>query len=111
MIKRRFFSAFFVALLSIGIMLLPCTASAAENSRTQDGLVASIVSEKDNYSVDEDIDLTFNVTNTNNYSVETVSLEAIIPDGLKLKNPTEANENSVSLVFWESLGLTLIKLQ
>lgn len=107
MTKRKILSVFFAAVLSIGMMLLPCTASAVENSKTQDGLVAVIVSEKDYYSADEDINLTFKVTNTNDYAVENVSLEAIIPDGLTLKNGTDTKADTVSLASGESLELTL----
>ncbi len=37
MTKRKILSAFFATIISIGMMLLPCTVSAAENSGTQDG--------------------------------------------------------------------------
>ena len=105
--KRKIYSAFFAVLISIGMMLLPCTASAAENSKTQDGLAADIVSEKDSYSIDEDIDLTFKVTNTNEYAVKNVSLEAIIPDGLTIKNKADTSIDTVSLASGESLEFTL----
>lgn len=106
--KRKIFSAFFAAVISIGMMLLPCTASAVEDSGTQDGLVASICSEKYEYSADEDIELTFKVTNTNDFAVENVSLEAIIPDGLTIKDEADTSVNTVSLASDESLELSLV---
>lgn len=78
-----------------------------ETNNSQDGLVASITTEKDSFQANEDIDLTFKVTNTNDFAVENVSLEAIIPDGLKLKNENNTSINTVSLASGESLELTL----
>lgn len=99
----------FVVLLVMAIALFsfPITAGATEVSNTQDGLVASITSEKDSYKSNEDIELTFKVTNTNDFAVENLSLEAIIPDGLTLKNNDDTTVNIVSLASGESLELTL----
>ncbi|WP_370752601.1 carboxypeptidase-like regulatory domain-containing protein [Ruminococcus sp.] len=78
-----------------------------ETHNSQDGLVASITTKKDGYQSNEDIDLTFKVTNTNDFAVENVSLEAIIPDGLMLKRGDNTSINTVSLASGESLELTL----
>lgn len=91
-----------IALFSFSI-----TAGATEVHNSQDGLVASITSEKDSYQSNEDIELTFKVTNTNDFAVENVSLEAIIPEGLKLKSKNDTSINTVSLTSGESLELTL----
>lgn len=93
--------------MAIALFSFSITAGATEVSNTQDGLVASITSEKDSYKSNEDIELTFKVTNTNDFAVENVSLEAIIPDGLTLKNNDDTNVNIVSLGSGESLELTL----
>lgn len=93
--------------MAIALFSFSITAGATEVSNTQDGLVASITSEKDNYKANEDIELTFKVTNTNYFAVENVSLEAIIPDGLTLKNNDNTTVNTVSLGSGESLELTL----
>lgn len=99
----------FAVLLVMAIVLFSfsITAGATEVSNTQDGLVASITSEKDSYQSNEDIELTFKVTNTNDFAVENLSLEAIIPDGLTLKNNDNTTVNTVSLGSGESLELTL----
>lgn len=92
-----------VALFSFSV-----TAGAVEETnKSQDGLVASITTEKDNYQSNEDIELTFKVTNTNDYAVENVSLEAIIPDGLTLKKGANTSIDTVSLASGESLEFTL----
>lgn len=93
--------------MAIALFSFSITAGATEVSNTQDGLVASITSEKDSYKSNEDIELTFKVTNTNDFAVENVSLEAIIPDGLTLKNNDNTTVNTVSLGSGESLELTL----
>lgn len=84
---RRAFAAslvLLIALFSFSIM-----AGATSTSNSQDGLVASITSDKDSYQKDEDIELTFKLSNTNDFAVKNVSMEAIIPDGLKLKDPSQ----------------------
>lgn len=97
----------FLLVMAIALFSFSITAGATEVSKTQDGLVASITSEKDNYKANEDIELTFKVTNTNDFAVENVSLEAIIPDGLTLKNNADTTASTVSLASGESLKLTL----
>lgn len=99
----------FAVLLVIAVALFgfSVTASAAETSNTQDGLTATITTEKDSYQANEDIELTFKVTNTNDFAVDNVSLEAFIPDGLTLKSNSDTSVNTVSLGSGESLELTL----
>lgn len=93
--------------MAIALFSFSITAGATEVSNTQDGLVASITSEKDSYKSNEDIELTFKVTNNNDFAVENVSLEAIIPKELKLKSKNDTSINTVSLTSGESLELTL----
>ena len=79
---RRLLKSF--TTFSVIAMLLFCfciSAGAVEDTNnSQDGLVASITTKKDSYQSNEDIDLTFKVTNTNDFAVENVSLEAILPE-------------------------------
>lgn len=105
---KRICKTFAVLLvMAIALYSFSITAGATEVSNTQDGLVASITSEKDSYKSNEDIELTFKVTNTNDFAVENLSLEAIIPDGLTLKNNADTTASTVSLGSGESLELTL----
>lgn len=105
---KRICKTFAVLLVMvIALFSFSITAGATEVSNTQDGLVASIISEKDNYKSNEDIELTFKVTNTNDFAVENVSLEAIIPEGLKLKSENDTNIDTVSLASGETLELNL----
>lgn len=105
---KRICKTFAVLLVMVIVLFsFSITAGATEVSNTQDGLVASITSEKDSYKANEDIELTFKVTNTNDFAVENVSLEAIIPDGLTLKSSADTTASTVSLGSGESLELTL----
>lgn len=105
---KRICKSFAVLLVAaIALFSISIPASAAEAESTQDGLTASITSEKDSYKANEEIGLNFKVTNTNDFAVENVSLEAIIPDGLTLKNKDDTNINTVSLASGESLEFTL----
>lgn len=105
---KRICKTFAVLLVMvIALFIFSITAGATEVSNMQDGLVASITSEKDSYKANEDIELTFKVTNTNDFAVENLSLEAIIPDGLTLKNNADTTASTVSLASGESLELTL----
>lgn len=106
---KRIIKTFAVLLVAvIALFSFSVTAGATEVSNSQDGLVASIISAKDNYKSNENIELVFQVTNTNDFDVENVSLEAIIPDGLTLKSKNDTSIKTVSLKSGESLKLDLI---
>ena len=92
-----------IALLSFSI-----TVSATDVSEAQNGLIATITTAKDNYKSNEDIKVTFKVTNTNDFAVDNVSIEALIPNGLKLKNQSDTKKDTVSLSANESLELSLV---
>lgn len=105
---KRICKTFAVLLVAvIALFSFSITAGATEEKNSQDGLVASITSVKDSYKANEDIELTFKVTNTNDFAVENVSLKAIIPDGLTIKNKADTSVDTVSLASGESLEFTL----
>lgn len=106
---HRTFAALLVLL--IALFSFSITAGATEISNSQDGLIASITSDKDSYQENEDINLTFKITNTNDFAVENVSIEAIIPDGLTLKNQTDTKASTVSLGAGEELEFSLVALK
>lgn len=109
---KKTFKIFAVLLvMAIALLGFNITANAAETSNTQDGLTATITTEKDSYQANEDIELTFKVTNTNDFAVDNVSLEAFIPDGLTLKSSSDTSVNTVSLASGESLELTLVAVK
>ncbi len=60
-------------------------ASAAETD-SQSGIEATLVTDKDIYSSDEDIKVIVNVKNTNTYDVNNVGVKVELPEGLTLKS-------------------------
>jgi len=67
------------------LLALPVTASAA-STETQDGLAATILTDKDTYSETEEILLSISIENTNPFAVEGVSVKAFLPEGLNIKS-------------------------
>lgn len=82
-----------------------------ETHNSQDGLVASITTKKDGYQSNEDIDLTFKVTNTNDFTVENVSLEAILPENFEVKDNKKQDVDYVSLKSGESITLDIVAIK
>lgn len=68
-----------IILFSVGIIVY-ATAS------NQNGLYAEIITDKESYSENDDIGITIRLENRNNCSVENVSIEGLLPQGLTLKN-------------------------
>lgn len=86
-------------------------SAVEETNNSQDGLVASITTEKDSFQANEDIDLTFKVTNTNDFAVENVSLEAVLPENLKVKGNEKQIVNSLSLEPGENITLNVVAVK
>ncbi len=104
----KFFS---VALVILSILCcFNITVFATETA--QDGLSAIITSDKESYNSGEDIKLNLKVTNTNDYEISNVSLEALLPDGLKLKNEQDTTAKTVDkLGSGESISLNLVVIK
>lgn len=95
----------FSLLITVLILLMTFTASAYAAEATQDGLKAQIIFEKENYGKNEEIPIKIIVKNTNNYDVQNVSIEGLIPDGLTLISDT-ATKSVDLLQSGETLELT-----
>jgi len=76
----------------------------------QDGLYVDVTTNKDNYSVNEDIEVTIKLENRNNYAVENISIEGIIPEGLNLKSGQD-NKQVESLEANESIELSFTAIK
>ena len=74
-----------IAVLSVGMIVF----ATANN---QNGLYAEIITDKENYSVDEDIGITIRLENRNSCPIENVSIQGLIPKGLTLKSGQEKKE-------------------
>lgn len=75
-------------LITVLILSMSFITSAYASEATQDGLKAEIILEKDNYNKNEEIPVKIIVTNTNDYDIQNVSIEGLIPEGLTLVSDT-----------------------
>jgi len=58
----------------------------ALNTDSKDGLEVTILTDKDEYSANEDIQITIKIKNSNSYVVKDVVVETLLPDGLVMKS-------------------------
>lgn len=74
--------------LSMIVCILWATpiGAIAANTETKNGLEVTIITDKDEYTADEDIQISVNIKNNNTYTVEDVSVETLLPEGLVLKS-------------------------
>ena len=70
----------------MSVLMISClfvTEVSALSEKTQDGLKAVITSDKEKYNAGEDINLSFELRNTNDFDVKMVSLTAQLPKGIR----------------------------
>lgn len=99
--------AVFLSVLLL-ISCLTATVFAAETN-TQDGLTAVIQTDKENYSVNEEIHITVTVTNNNSFEVKNISIESFLPDTLTLKDG-DLKSKTVDLQTGETLTLACVAI-
>ena len=103
--KRKWTSL--LAMVFAVMLCLSCfgiTALAAE-TQTQYGLEATIATDKEAYTANEEINVTVTVKNTNDFEVKDVSIESLIPETLKLKSGADSTK-TVDLEPGEMLTLS-----
>lgn len=89
-------------LLAFACYAVPAFASSSAN---QNGLEATIVTDKESYKANEDIHVTVTVKNTNDFKVENVSMESLLPETLTLKDGSNSTK-TVDLEPGETLTLS-----
>lgn len=89
-------------LLAFACFALP---SFAASSGSQYGLEATIVTDKESYKANEEIHVTVTVKNTNDFKVEDVSIESLLPETLTLKDGSNSTK-TVDLEAGETLTLS-----
>lgn len=89
-------------LLAFACYAVPAFASSSAN---QNGLEATIVTDKESYKANEEIHVTVTVQNTNNFKVEAVSIESLLPETLTLKDGSNGTK-TVDLEPGETLTLS-----
>lgn len=90
-------------ILCIGLVAMPALAT----SSSQDGLEVTLTTDKESYSQGEQIVATLTVTNTNDFVVNNVSLESVIPEGYTLAEGTDATKQIESLGTGETVALAV----
>lgn len=89
-------------MLCAGMMTTPALA-AVTASASQDGLEATITTEKDSYGIKEKISAKVTLKNTNFDPVTNIVVENIIPEGYKLADGIEAKTEIASLAAGKSM--------
>lgn len=108
--KRKWTSL--LAMVFAVMLCLSCfgiTALAAE-TQTQYDLEATIATDKEAYTANEEINVTVTVKNTNDFEVKDVSIESLIPETLKLKSGADSTK-TVDLEPGEMLTLSFTAVQ
>ncbi|MGN0521924.1 MAG: S8 family serine peptidase, partial [Eubacterium sp.] len=91
------------------ITLFSFSVTALAQTTEQDGLQVSLTTDKQSYSLNEDIEITVSVTNTNDFTVEDVSIEALLPDNFELKDSKqETSAKAIDLKAGEQTTLSVI---
>lgn len=107
---KKVISICLVLLLAVCVLAgLPMRAEAADTG-VQDGLEIAVLTDQTVYSANEDIQVTVTVRNTNDYSVEGVSVQALLPRGLELKDGT-LSQADITLTAGQTHTLTLTARQ
>lgn len=94
-----------LGLIFIVSSFMSITAFATSNS--QDGLVATLTTDKESYDIDEEISITLTVENTNVVDIENITTEIILPTGLSVSSGT-ALQDSFTLSAGESIVNTVV---
>lgn len=89
-------------LLAFACYVVPAFASSSAN---QYGLEATLVTDKESYKANEEIHVTVTVKNTNDFKVEAVSIESLLPETLTLKDGSNSTK-TVDLEAGETLTLS-----
>lgn len=103
--KKVLSSALVLLLVLCMFFALPINASA-ESVATQDGLEVVILTDKDEYTAEEEISLSISITNTNGYLIEGISIQTLLPEGLKIKSGDLSFEN-ISIAAGDTYATTV----
>lgn len=95
-------------LVMIATLIISLAVYAFAKTNTQDGLEATIITDKKSYSYSDDVVVKISVKNTNERIVKNVSIEGMIPEGLKLKEGNSLENQITELQPRETLDLTFV---
>ncbi len=101
---KKIFSVLLLAILLLHIFALPAMAS---QSVEHDGIEIEIVTDKENYELDEDIKAVITVRNTNEQAVIIADLEQLVPEGYKIKESADIQLKDIELAPDETITLNV----
>lgn len=102
--KRKLLSALGCAV----ICAASCVSINADAAMyTNDGITAEIIADNNYYTADGTAEVLLKVTNNNDFAVSNVSIESVIPDGLRLVDTEKSGESVDSLAAGETMKLSV----
>lgn len=101
---KKIFSVLLLSILLLQIFALPAMAS---QSVEHDGIEIEIVTDKENYELDEDIKAVITVRNTNEQAVIIADLEQLVPEGYKIKESADIQLKDIELAPDETITLNV----
>ena len=101
---NRIIVTLLIAMLCVGVLLVPAMAATATN----DCLEATLTTDKEVYAQDEQITATLVVKNTSDKTLENVSLKTAIPTGFAVAADSKDNLQAAQLAAGESLTLNVV---
>lgn len=102
-ITRLFLS---ITMMMLMLAVFPLKADAAAYS-SEDGLEVSIETDKDEYSSKDDINISVDIKNTNTYDMTGISVETLLPEGIKVKNGV-VNKDNITVPAGESVNVNVV---
>ncbi len=96
-----------LALFFSMLLMLPLQCANAEALLEQDGIVVEFITNKVDYTSNEDVSATVKVTNSRMQTIQGVSIDVELPASFELKDGSLA-EDSIQLLSGESYSLTFI---
>lgn len=103
---KSFTKIAYMMLLTVLVLCVSMVPAFAK-TYTQHGLEATFITDKAEYTANEQINTTLKVTNTNNYKMNTVNLNAVVPEGYKLSDSSVDNKTFLTLEAGETVELNI----
>lgn len=95
--RKKLFSVLFLLLVALLAYSIASFANT-DSSMTQDGIKATLTTDKDTYSVGDTVKVTVKIENTNSYAVNNVTYKATLPEGLVASSDTVLEKAFSSMV-------------
>ena len=96
-------------ILILLIALFSFSTVAFASTTEQDGLKVELKTDKENYSLNEDIKINVTVSNTNDVAVKNVKIDTLLPEGLTLKNKGKSTSSeAVSIPAGEKIKFSVV---